>query len=108
MIIEIEDRFCKAAKVFAETLQKVQRAAERGDAVHEVEEATFRALMETGRQLLVAYVQEQEEDLPRPAVIQYEGKTLHRLPERRTRRGKGEGERRGKGGQARLFRHSSF
>lgn len=47
MIIEIEDRFCTAAKVFAETLQKVQRAAERGDAVDEVEEATFRALMET-------------------------------------------------------------
>lgn len=85
MIIEIEDRFCKAAKVFAETLQKVQRAAQRGDAVHEVEEATFRDLMETGRQIVAAYVQRQEEDLPRPEVIQYEGKTLHRLPERRTR-----------------------
>jgi hypothetical protein len=80
MIIEIEDRFCTAAKVFAETLQKVQRAAERGDAVHEVEEATFRALMETGRQLVVAYVQEQEEDPSRPEVIQYEGKTLHLRP----------------------------
>lgn len=85
MIIEIEDRFCKAAKVFEETLRKVQRAAERGDAVHEVEEATFRDLMEAGRQIVVAYVQEQEQDLPRPEVIQYEGKTLHRLPERRTR-----------------------
>ncbi|MCR4412469.1 MAG: ISKra4 family transposase [Thermoguttaceae bacterium] len=85
MIIEIEDRFCKAAKVFAETLQKVQRAAQRGDAVHEVEEATFGDLMETGRQIVAAYVQRQEEDLPRPEVIQYEGRTLHRLPERRTR-----------------------
>ena len=85
MIIEIEDRFCKAAKVFSETLQKVQRAAERGDAVHEVEETTFRDLMETGRQIVVAYIQEQEEDLPGPEVIEYEGKALRRLPERRTR-----------------------
>lgn len=55
MIIEIEDRYCKAAKVFSEALQKVQRAAERGDAVHEVEETTFRELMETGRQIVAAY-----------------------------------------------------
>ncbi len=85
MIIEIEDRYCKAAKVFSEALQKVQRAAERGDAVHEVEETTFRELMETGRQIVAAYIQEQDEELPRPEVIEYEGKTLHRLPQRRTR-----------------------
>jgi len=85
MIIEIEDRFGKAAKVFAEMLKKIQRAAKRGDAVHEVEETAFRDLMETGRHLVAAYIQEQEEDLPRPEVIPYEGKTLHRLPERRTR-----------------------
>jgi len=32
MIIEIEDRFCKVAKVFSKVLDKVQRAAERVDA----------------------------------------------------------------------------
>ena len=51
MIIEIEDRFCKVAKVFSEVLSKVQRAAERGDAVHEVEEMTWRGLIETGREM---------------------------------------------------------
>jgi hypothetical protein len=85
MIIEIEDWFCKVAKVFSEVLSKVQRAAERGDAVHEVEEMTWRGLIETGRETVVAYIKEQEEQLPRPEVIEHEGKTLHRLPEQRTR-----------------------
>ena len=75
MIIEIEDRFCKVAKVFSEVLSKVQRAAERGDAVHEVEEMTWRGLIETGRETVVAYIKEQEEKLPRPEVIEHEGKT---------------------------------
>ena len=82
MIIEIEDRFCKVAKVFSEVLSKVQRAAERGDAVHEVEELTLRSLLEMGRQTVVAYIQEQKEELPRPQVIEHEGKTLHRLRKR--------------------------
>jgi hypothetical protein len=85
MIIEIEDRFCKVAKVFSEVLNKVQRAAERGDAVHEVEEMTWSGLIETGREIVVAYIEEQEEELPRPKVIEHKGKTLHRLPEQRTR-----------------------
>jgi len=85
MIIEIEDRFCKVAKVFSEVLKKVQRAAERGDAVHQVEELTWSGLLETGRETVIAYIQEQEEKLPRPKVIEHEGKTLQRLPEQRTR-----------------------
>jgi hypothetical protein len=85
MIIEIEDRFGKAAKVFSEVLNKVQCAAERGDAMHEVEEMTWSGLIETGRQLVIAYINQQEEDLSRPEVIEHEGKTLHRLPEQRTR-----------------------
>ncbi len=85
MIIEIEDRFCKVAEVFSGVLNKLQRAAERGDAVHKVEELTWGGLIETGREMVVAYIEEQAEELPRPPVIEYEGKTLHRLPERRTR-----------------------
>jgi len=85
MIIEIEDRFCKVAKVFSEMLNKVQRAAERGDAVHEVEEMTWSGLIEMGRETVVAYIEEQKEELPRPKVIKHEEKTLHRLPEQRTR-----------------------
>ena len=85
MIIEIEDRFYKVAKVFSEVLNKVQRAAERGDAVHEVEEMTWSGLIETGREMVVAYIKEQAEELPRPELIEHEGKTLQRLPEQRTR-----------------------
>jgi hypothetical protein len=85
MIIEIEDRFCKAAKVFAKLLDKVQRAAERGDAVHEVEKMTWIDLLETGRETVAAFIQEQKESIPRPEEIEYEGKTLQRLPEPRVR-----------------------
>ena len=85
MIIEIEDRFCKAAKLFSKMVNKVQRAAERGDAMHEVEEMTWGDLIETGRETILAFIEEQEEDLPRPEVIEHEGKPLQRLPERRVR-----------------------
>jgi len=85
MIIEVEDRFYKVAKVFSAMLNKVQRAAERGDAVHKVEEVTWSDLIETGRETIVAYIKEQEEELPRPDVIEHEGKTLHRLRKQRTR-----------------------
>jgi hypothetical protein len=85
MIIEVEDRFCKVAKAFSAVLTKLQRAAERGDAVHEVEETTWSGLIETGREMVVAYIKEQEEDIPRPKVIEHAGKKLHRLRGRRTR-----------------------
>jgi hypothetical protein len=85
MIIEVEERFGKAARLFSMMLNKVQRAAQRGAAVHEVEEMTWGDLIETGREMIVAFIKEQEEDLPRPEVIEQEGKPLQRLPERRVR-----------------------
>jgi len=85
MIIEIEDRFCKAAGVFSKLLDKVQRAAERGDAVHVVEEMAWIDLLETGRETVAAFIEEQKEGIPRPEEIEYEGKTLQRLPEPRVR-----------------------
>jgi hypothetical protein len=83
--MEVEDQFCKVAKAFSEVLSKLQRAAERGAAVHEVEETTWSGLIETGREMIVAYIHKQEEDVPRPEVIEHEGKTLQRLPEQRLR-----------------------
>jgi len=85
MIIEIEDRFGKVAEVFLKLLGKVQCAAKRGDAVHEVEEMTWSDLIETGRQTVAAFIEEQKEGLPRPAEIEYEGKTLQRLLKPRVR-----------------------
>lgn len=85
MIIEIEDRFYKAAKLFSKLLDKVQSAARRGKAVHEVEEMTFGDLMETGRETIAAFIKEQKDDIPRPEEIEYEGKVLQRLPQQRTR-----------------------
>jgi hypothetical protein len=85
MIIEVEDRFCKAAQAFLKVLGKLQLSAERGDAIHEVEETTLGGLMETGREIMTAFIERQEEELPRPEVIEYEAKQLRRLPERRMR-----------------------
>ena len=85
MIIEIEDRFYKAAQVFSKLLGKVQCAAKRGDAVHEVEEMTWIDLIETGRETVAAFIEEQKEDIPRPEEIEYGGETLQRLPEPRVR-----------------------
>jgi hypothetical protein len=85
MIIEVEERFSKAAKLFSKLLNKVQRAAKRGDAVHEVEVMAWGDLIETGREMIVAFIQQQEQELPRPEVIEHEGKQLQRLPERRVR-----------------------
>src|SRR3972149_5933585 len=85
MIIEVEDRVCKVAKAFSKVLEKLERAAERGDAVHEVEEMTWFGLIETGREMIAGYIQKEEEEIPRPKVIEHEGKQLHRLPERRMR-----------------------
>jgi hypothetical protein len=85
MIIEIEDRFCKVGEAFSEVLNKLQRAAERGEAVHEVEEATWSGLIATGREMIVAYIKNQDEEIPRPKVIEYEGKKLYRLSGRRKR-----------------------
>ncbi len=86
MIIEVEDRFCKVAKAFSKVLEKLERAAARGDAVHEVEETTWFGLIEVGRKMIVAYIQQQDEELPRPKAIEQEGKRLRRLPRRRTRK----------------------
>jgi len=85
MIIEVEDRFCKVAKVFSRVLEKLERAAEQGAAVHEVEETTWGDLIEMGREMIVSYIQKQQEEIPRPKVIEHAGKKLHRLPGRRMR-----------------------
>lgn len=85
MIIEVEDRFCKVAEGFSRMLDELQRAGERGDAVHAVEERTWSGLMKTGRAMIAAYIQEQAEEIPRPEVIEHEGKKLQRLPKPRGR-----------------------
>ena len=85
MIIEVEDRLCKVAKQFVDVLERLERAAASGDAVHEVEETAWFGLIEVGREMIVAYIKQREEELPRPKVIEQEGKKLRRLPKRRTR-----------------------
>ena len=86
MIMKFEDRFCKVVKLLVNLLEKLQRAAASGKAVHEVEEMAWFALIEVGRAMIAAYIKQQEEELPRPKSIEREGKKLRRLPQRRTRR----------------------
>ena len=86
MIIEVEDRFCKVVKQFSRVLAAITQAAKRGDAVHEVEETTWGGLIEMGREMIATHIKQQDEELSRPKVIEYEGKTLRRLPKRRLRK----------------------
>jgi hypothetical protein len=86
MIIEVEDRFCKASEQFLGVLENLEQAAERDEAIHEVEEATWSGLLELGRELVAGYIEKQGEDVARPEAIEPEGKKLRRLPQRRTRR----------------------
>ena len=86
MIIEVEDRFCKVAVQFSRVLAAIKQAAKRGDAVHEIEEATWFGLIEVGREIIAAHIKQQDEELPRPKAIEHGGKTLRRLPKRRTRK----------------------
>ncbi len=53
-IIDVEDRYYKVAKQFSRVLTAIWQAAERGDAVHEVEEATYFGLIEKGREMIAA------------------------------------------------------
>jgi hypothetical protein len=85
MIIEVEDRFGKVAQVMERMLRKVERAADRGAAVHEVEESVFGELLEMGRQTVAAFIERQREDVPRPKTIEHDGKTLRRLRKQRPR-----------------------
>jgi hypothetical protein len=85
MIIEVEDRFCKVAQLFSQTLAKLQRAARRGAAVHEVEESTFSDLLEMGRRMVAGFIEQQGEDIARPKTIKHGGKTLRRLGRQRKR-----------------------
>ena len=68
MIIEVEERFGKMAKQFSKILVAIKQAAKRGDAVHEVEEATWFGLIEVGREMIAAHIKQQDEELPRPKV----------------------------------------
>jgi hypothetical protein len=86
MIIEVEERFCKAAEQFVGVLENLEQAAERDEAIHEVEESTWQGLREVGRQLIAGFIEKQGEEVARPEVIEQEGKKLRRLPQRRTRR----------------------
>lgn len=86
MIIEVEDRFCKAAEQFLGVLEDLEQAAERDEAIHEVEQSTWEGLREVGREMIARFIEKQGEEVARPEVIEEEGKKLRRLPRRRTRR----------------------
>ena len=70
MIIEVEDRFGKTAAQFLDVLAKLEEAAERDDAVHEVEETTWGGLLEMGRRMIGDYIEMQSQHVARPEVIE--------------------------------------
>ena len=86
MIIDVEERFCKAAEQFLAVLENLEQAAKRDEAIHEVEQSTWDGLREVGREMIAGYIEKQGEEVARPEVIEHEGKKLRRLPQPRTRR----------------------
>jgi len=84
MIMEVEDRFAKAAQQFVSVLKMVDEAAGRGAPVHEVEQNTWQGMLETNRQVVAAYIQQQDsEDCP--PEIEVQKKRLRRLRDKRVR-----------------------
>ena len=57
MIIEVEDRFCKAAEGFLGVLENLEQAAERDEAIHEVEQSTWDGVREVGREMIASYIE---------------------------------------------------
>jgi hypothetical protein len=86
MIIDMEERLCKAAEQFFAVLEKLEQAAERDEPIHEAEQSTWDGLREVGRQMIAGYIEKQGEKVARPEVIEHQGKKLRRLPQTRTRR----------------------
>jgi hypothetical protein len=85
MIIEVEERFAKAAQRFLGVLKTIDEAAGRNAPVHEVEQSAWQGMLETTREEIAAYIAMQDtEDYP--AEIKVEGKRLRRLKEKRRRK----------------------
>jgi hypothetical protein len=84
MIIEVEDRFAKAAQRFLDVLKTIDEAAGRDAPVHEVEQVAWQGMLETAREEIAAYIDMQDtEDCP--PEIEYQGKRLRRLENKRRR-----------------------
>jgi hypothetical protein len=84
MIIEVEDQFAKAAQQFLGVLKTIDEAAGRDAPVHEVEQVAWQGMLETARQEIAAYIEMQDrEDCP--PEIEYQGRRLRRLEEKRGR-----------------------
>lgn len=84
MIIEVEERFAKAAQRFLGVLKTIEEAAGRDAPVHEVEQGVWEGMLETSREEIAAYIAMQDRE-EYPAEMEVEGKRLRRLKEKRHR-----------------------
>ena len=60
MIIEVEERFAKAAQRFLGVLKTIDEAAGRDAPVHEVEQSAWQGMLETTREEIAAYIAMQD------------------------------------------------
>ena len=84
MIMDVEERFAKAAQRFLDGLKGMEAAAERGAPVHEVEQSVWKNMQEVSREEIAAYIAMQDVE-SYPPEIEVEGKRLRRLKEKRRR-----------------------
>jgi hypothetical protein len=82
--MDVEERFAKAAQRFVDGLKGIEEAAERGAAVHEVEQSVWQIMQETSREEIAAYIAMQDAE-NYPPEIEVEGKRLRRLKKKRRR-----------------------
>lgn len=86
MIMSREQAFLKARSQLEHLCKLVVQASEEGWRVDEVERTEFAALMEIGRNLLQAYVNEAGDGDVGPTTVTSAGQTVQRLEEPRQRR----------------------
>lgn len=85
MIVELEDKYCKAGKIFGRMMQQLEADCEKEIPIHEAEERLWQQILRMGREMLAAFIGKQDSNTPTHERVELDGKTLRRLPERRRR-----------------------
>lgn len=65
VIVEFEDKYCKAGEIFERMMQRLEEDCEKGVPIHEAEEHLWQRVLQMGREMLAAFVGEQDANTPK-------------------------------------------
>jgi hypothetical protein len=85
VIVEFEDKYCKVGEIFGRMMQQLEADCEKEVPIHEAEEHLWQRVLQMGREMLAAFVGEQDDSTPTYEQVELDGKTLRRLPKKRRR-----------------------